>query len=109
MKAAIAARVAGVPGTRDPTPWLCFEAAARAHDAFGGPDLMARNRDLAADGARMIASALDVQVAGAYAQCIGVRSPASETIVVHAVHAVESGEATTRFGDDGSESRHVPE
>ncbi len=51
-------------GTRDPTPWLCFEAAARAHDAFGGPDLMARNRDLAADGARMIASALDVQVAG---------------------------------------------
>lgn len=51
-------------GTRDPTPWLCFEAAARAHDGLGGPDLMAHNRDVAADGARMIASALNVQVAG---------------------------------------------
>ena len=51
-------------GTRDPTPWLCFEAAARAHDGFGGADLMARNRTLAAEGARMIAASLDVPIAG---------------------------------------------
>lgn len=38
-------------GTRDVTPWLSFAAAARAHDSFGGPDLAARNRRLAAEGA----------------------------------------------------------
>lgn len=36
-------------GTRDVTPWLAFEAAAAAHDGFGGRDLMARNRLLAAE------------------------------------------------------------
>ncbi|MBI3676800.1 MAG: aminotransferase class V-fold PLP-dependent enzyme [Proteobacteria bacterium] len=36
-------------GTRDVTPWLCFEAAAAAHDGFGGADLMVRNRRLAND------------------------------------------------------------
>lgn len=34
-------------GTRDPSPWLCFGAAGKAHDAFGGPALMARNIALA--------------------------------------------------------------
>ena len=51
-------------GTRDPTPWLCFETAARAHDGFGGADLMARNRALAAEGAQMVAAALAVPIAG---------------------------------------------
>lgn len=45
-------------GTRDPTPWLCFEAAARVHDDFGGSRLMAENRALAAFGARTLSSAL---------------------------------------------------
>src|SRR5205085_2558640 len=34
-------------GTRDPSPWLAFEAAAQAHDGFGGEALMVRNRMLA--------------------------------------------------------------
>ncbi|MGQ0740952.1 MAG: aminotransferase class V-fold PLP-dependent enzyme [Alphaproteobacteria bacterium] len=34
-------------GTRDPSPWLCFDAAVQAHDWFGGQSLMARNNALA--------------------------------------------------------------
>ncbi len=41
-------------GTRDVSPWLAFAAAAEAHDRFGGPALMARNRALAADAAEML-------------------------------------------------------
>jgi isopenicillin-N epimerase len=41
-------------GTRDVTPWLSFAAAAQAHDSFGGPGLMARNRELAAWGAALL-------------------------------------------------------
>ncbi len=41
-------------GTRDVSPWLAFETAAAAHDRFGGPALMARNRALAADAAEML-------------------------------------------------------
>ncbi|HWA31644.1 MAG TPA: aminotransferase class V-fold PLP-dependent enzyme [Rhizomicrobium sp.] len=43
-------------GTRDVTPWLCFEAAARFHDSLGGESLMTRNRALAAEGAERIAA-----------------------------------------------------
>ncbi len=43
-------------GTRDPSPWLCFESAALAHDAFGGRALMARNRELADCAARELAA-----------------------------------------------------
>jgi isopenicillin-N epimerase len=49
-------------GTRDPSPWLCFETAALAHDGFGGPALMARNRDLAAEAADALCEALDERV-----------------------------------------------
>ncbi|HEX4156919.1 MAG TPA: aminotransferase class V-fold PLP-dependent enzyme [Rhizomicrobium sp.] len=45
-------------GTRDPSPWLCFEAAALAHDGLGGAGLMARNRGLAALAARELSTAL---------------------------------------------------
>lgn len=48
-------------GTRDPTPWLCFEAAAGIHDAFGGNRLIAENRALAAFGARALSQALDAR------------------------------------------------
>ena len=41
-------------GTRDVTPWLCFEAAARQHDAFGGRDLLRRNKNLADAAAQLI-------------------------------------------------------
>ncbi|HEY1631638.1 MAG TPA: aminotransferase class V-fold PLP-dependent enzyme [Rhizomicrobium sp.] len=45
-------------GTRDVTPWLVFEDAARAHDSFGGPDLMDANRRKAAEGSALICEAL---------------------------------------------------
>ena len=51
-------------GTRDPSPWFCFETAARAHAAFGGEALMADNRILAAEAADEIASALGAAIAG---------------------------------------------
>jgi isopenicillin-N epimerase len=45
-------------GTRDVTPWLCFEAAAKAHDAFGSTALMEDNRLLALAGAETVAESL---------------------------------------------------
>jgi isopenicillin-N epimerase len=45
-------------GTRDVTPWLCFEAGAKAHDSFGGPGLMEQNRLLALAGARVLTESL---------------------------------------------------
>ncbi len=45
-------------GTRDVTPWLCFEAAAKAHDSFGGVELMERNRQLARAGAEILSDSL---------------------------------------------------
>jgi isopenicillin-N epimerase len=51
-------------GTRDPSPWFCFETAARAHDGFGGEALMAGNRMLAAEAAEEMASALGAAIAG---------------------------------------------
>ncbi|HEY6578580.1 MAG TPA: aminotransferase class V-fold PLP-dependent enzyme [Rhizomicrobium sp.] len=50
-------------GTRDPSPWLAFEAAALAHDRFGGRELMARNVKLAAGAARELATALRARAA----------------------------------------------
>lgn len=45
-------------GTRDVTPWLCFETAARFHDALGGESLMTRNRKLANEAAVLLTSKL---------------------------------------------------
>ena len=45
-------------GTRDVTPWLCFETAAGRHAAFGGKGLIARNRALAAEGASLVCAVL---------------------------------------------------
>ena len=45
-------------GTRDVTPWLCFNAAAEAHAAFGGDQLMERNRLLARLGADVLIDSL---------------------------------------------------
>lgn len=49
-------------GTRDPTAWLCFEAALHFHDARGGESLMARNRKLAAAAGDMLARRLGLQI-----------------------------------------------
>jgi isopenicillin-N epimerase len=50
-------------GTRDPSPWLSFEAAGCAHDRFGGEALMARNRKLADSAAHELAAALNARIA----------------------------------------------
>jgi isopenicillin-N epimerase len=49
-------------GTRDVTPWLCFEISANVHSEFGDGALMIRNRALAAEGAALIAESLGTQV-----------------------------------------------
>jgi len=66
-------------GTRDVTPWLCFEAGARAHDGFGGPSLIEHNRELAKEGVAIIAEALGG--------------------VVSAPPAMRAAMASLRFGD----------
>ncbi len=45
-------------GTRDPSPWLCFGVAAKAHDGFGGAGLMARNRALAKEAGDILSGRL---------------------------------------------------
>lgn len=49
-------------GTRDVTPWLCFDIAARMHEGLGGATLMHRNRALAAEGAALIAEELECEL-----------------------------------------------
>lgn len=49
-------------GTRDVTPWLCFDISAKMHEQFGGLALMERNCRLAADGADRIAEDLESAV-----------------------------------------------
>lgn len=50
-------------GTRDLSAWLSFEAAAQAFDSFGGSALMARNRQLAAQGAAILCEGLGTRCA----------------------------------------------
>jgi isopenicillin-N epimerase len=50
-------------GTRDVTPWLCFEISANLHTEFGAGALMARNRALASEGASLIAERLGSKIA----------------------------------------------
>jgi isopenicillin-N epimerase len=45
-------------GTRDVTPWLCFEISANIHEGLGGAELLQRNRALASEGAALIAERL---------------------------------------------------
>lgn len=49
-------------GTRDVTPWLCFEAGAKAHDSFGGAGLLEQNRLLALAGAQILTESLGAVV-----------------------------------------------
>ena len=50
-------------GTRDPSPWLCFETAALAHDGFGGTELMLHNNELAERAAGGLAERLRAEIA----------------------------------------------
>jgi isopenicillin-N epimerase len=47
-------------GTRDPSPWLSIPAAFAFMDRFGEADVRRHNHDLAAEGARILASAWGV-------------------------------------------------
>lgn len=49
-------------GTRDPSAWLAVTAALDFWRALGGPGLMARNRALADDAARMLAEAWGTEI-----------------------------------------------
>jgi isopenicillin-N epimerase len=49
-------------GTRDVTPWLCFEISSVMQEKFGGPALVQRNIALAAGGADLIAERLGTMV-----------------------------------------------
>ncbi|MGI9394340.1 MAG: aminotransferase class V-fold PLP-dependent enzyme [Boseongicola sp.] len=51
-------------GTRDSSAWFAFQSAVAAHDGFGGPRLMKRNRALAAEAGALIAAELGTSVAG---------------------------------------------
>jgi isopenicillin-N epimerase len=50
-------------GTRDLSAWLSFDAAGQAFDSFGGSALMARNRQLAAQGAAILCEGLGARCA----------------------------------------------
>jgi isopenicillin-N epimerase len=69
-------------GTRDPTPFLCVPDGIACHAGFGGAGLMARNRRLALDGARLLASHWGTAIGGppdAFAAMVTVRLPVAET------------------------------
>ncbi len=69
-------------GTRDVTPWLCFESGAAAHDGFGGGLLMDRNRQLAVEGAAIFG-----EITGA--------TPAAPAAMRGAMAALDFGNAPT--------------
>lgn len=79
-------------GTRDPSPWLCFEAAALAHDGFGGAALMARNKELAALAAHELSAALDARTAAP-----ATMSAAMATLVLEDRVATEDEAAVLRL------------
>ena len=69
-------------GTRDPTPFLCVPAGIACHARFGGAALMARNRLLALEAARLLAARWGTQIGGppdAFAAMVTVRLPLAET------------------------------
>lgn len=69
-------------GTRDPTPFLCVPAGIACHASCGGSALMARNRLLALDGARLLAARWSTALGGppdAFAAMVTVRLPLAET------------------------------
>src|SRR5690349_7025119 len=69
-------------GTIDPTPFLCVPDAIACHTRFGGPALMARNRRLALEAARLLAARWGTALGGpedCFAAMATVRLPLAET------------------------------
>jgi isopenicillin-N epimerase len=68
-------------GTIDPTPFLCVPDAIACHTRLGGPALMARNRRLALEAARLLAARWGTPLAGpadSFAAMVTVRLPLPE-------------------------------
>ncbi|HEX6841907.1 MAG TPA: aminotransferase class V-fold PLP-dependent enzyme [Stellaceae bacterium] len=68
-------------GTIDPTPFLCVPDAIACHSRFGGPALMARNRRLALEAARLLAARWGTALGGpegSFAAMVTVRLPLPE-------------------------------
>ncbi len=61
-------------GTRDVTPFLSAPAGIAFHRELGGPALMAHNRRLAADAARLLAEAWGTEIAGTPGQRVAMAS-----------------------------------
>jgi isopenicillin-N epimerase len=75
-------------GTTDPSRFLAVAEAIAFHQRLGGPDLRARNRALAAQGADMVARRLNTGVGtrGAVAGSMGtVRLPVAEATAAQAL------------------------
>jgi isopenicillin-N epimerase len=71
-------------GTIDPTPFLCVPDAIACHARFGGPELMARNRRLALEAARLLAARWGTGLGGpedCFAAMVTVRLPRPEATV----------------------------
>jgi isopenicillin-N epimerase len=65
-------------GTRDPASALSVPAGIAFHSKLGGPRLMARNRELAAEAARMLVAAWGTHASGpedCFAAMVSVRLP----------------------------------
>lgn len=68
-------------GTIDPTPFLCVPDGIVCHARFGGPALMARNKDLALEAAHLLAARWGTALGGppdAFAAMVTVRLPLAE-------------------------------
>jgi isopenicillin-N epimerase len=75
-------------GTTDPTRFLAVTEAIAFHQRLGGAALRARHRDLAADGAALIAQRLNTQVgtSGAVAGAMAtIRLPVDDVSAAHAL------------------------
>ncbi len=68
-------------GTIDPTPFLCVPDGIACHARFGGPALVARNKDLALEAAHLLAAHWGTGLGGppdAFAAMVTVRLPVGE-------------------------------
>jgi isopenicillin-N epimerase len=75
-------------GTIDPTPFLCVPDGIACHTRFGGPELMARNRRLALEAARLLAARGGTALGGppdSFAAMVTVRLPLPEATLDAAV------------------------
>ena len=75
-------------GTIDPTPFLCVPDGIACHTRLGGPELMARNRRLALEAARLLAARWGTALGGppdSFAAMVTVRLPLPDATVDAAI------------------------